>query len=229
MFQPSLRSYNNDSRRQMHIDATYYITRVLIPPLERIFNLMGADVRGWYDEMPKSSRVDDADSITLSPRKEAMVSSRFKINEHFLNSECLVCKAPTTRGRRRSRQIKGSKLTEYTGLCKICRRRPQTTISGLLSRVHRTEGRLKKVHSLCASCSGIMLSEPVCCESLDCPWLYVRKKLDNKAENLDSVFDYIAEVEAGPDEESESSDENVSILVHCCGRYHLLMSNFCSP
>ncbi|CAL1214911.1 unnamed protein product [Candida parapsilosis] len=38
------------------LDYEYYITRVLIPPLERIFNLMGADVRGWYRELPKFTR-----------------------------------------------------------------------------------------------------------------------------------------------------------------------------
>lgn len=38
------------------LDYEYYITRVLIPPLERIFNLMGADVRGWYKELPKFTR-----------------------------------------------------------------------------------------------------------------------------------------------------------------------------
>ncbi|TCD71522.1 DNA polymerase zeta [Steccherinum ochraceum] len=75
---------------QLHIDAAYYIGRVLIPPLERIFNLMGADVRGWYDEMPKSSRMDEADTVTLSPRKEAILLNRLKIDEHFLNSLCLI-------------------------------------------------------------------------------------------------------------------------------------------
>ncbi|KAI5950599.1 REV3 [Candida margitis] len=38
------------------LDYDYYITRVLIPPLERVFNLMGADVRGWYRELPKFTR-----------------------------------------------------------------------------------------------------------------------------------------------------------------------------
>ncbi|TPX14878.1 uncharacterized protein E0L32_004987 [Thyridium curvatum] len=35
------------------LDAEYYISKNLIPPLERIFNLVGANVRQWYDEMPK--------------------------------------------------------------------------------------------------------------------------------------------------------------------------------
>lgn len=32
----------------LRINATYYITRVISPPLERVFNLLGADVKSWY-------------------------------------------------------------------------------------------------------------------------------------------------------------------------------------
>ena len=37
----------------MRLDAEYYISKTLIPPLERIFNLIGANVRSWYEDMPK--------------------------------------------------------------------------------------------------------------------------------------------------------------------------------
>lgn len=30
-------------------NATYYITRVIIPPLDRCFSLLGAEVESWYD------------------------------------------------------------------------------------------------------------------------------------------------------------------------------------
>ena len=80
------------------LDAAYYISRVLIPPLERIFNLVGADVRSWYDEMPKALRADEPDAVLMSPRKARRqnapaAANPFKIDEHFLTSRCLVCKA----------------------------------------------------------------------------------------------------------------------------------------
>ncbi|RKP05293.1 hypothetical protein THASP1DRAFT_32868 [Thamnocephalis sphaerospora] len=34
-------------------NAEYYITKQILPPLERIFSLFGVDVRTWYDEMPR--------------------------------------------------------------------------------------------------------------------------------------------------------------------------------
>lgn len=41
----------------LRLDADYYISKNLIPPLERIFNLVGAHIRGWYDELPKVQQV----------------------------------------------------------------------------------------------------------------------------------------------------------------------------
>ena len=84
-----------------HIDASYYISRVLIPPLERIFNLMGADVRSWYDEMPKAIRADEHESVMTSPRKsskQAALINRYKIDEHFYSSHCLACGASSSDG-----------------------------------------------------------------------------------------------------------------------------------
>ena len=73
------------------LDGFYYISRVLIPPLERIFNLVGADVRGWYEEMPKAMRADQPDPILLSPRKDSSNVNRFKIDEHFNSLQCINC------------------------------------------------------------------------------------------------------------------------------------------
>lgn len=40
-------------KNNYELDSEYYITKTLIPPLERIFNIIGIDVRSWYLEMPK--------------------------------------------------------------------------------------------------------------------------------------------------------------------------------
>jgi DNA polymerase zeta len=37
----------------MRLDAEYYIKKGIIPALDRIFSLVGANVRTWYDDMPK--------------------------------------------------------------------------------------------------------------------------------------------------------------------------------
>ncbi|KAI0335271.1 hypothetical protein GY45DRAFT_1240755 [Cubamyces sp. BRFM 1775] len=188
----------------LRLDANYYISRVLIPPLERVFNLVGADVRSWFDDMPKSLRVDQPD-VTLSPRKNkksVMVANAFKIDDHFTSSHCLICGA----------------LTPEV-LCEVCRADHAVTISELLSRVQGTERRLKDVHLVCSSCCGTAPAEPVQCESLDCPWLYERKKMEGKAEALTTVHDLIEEMEKewyeerGYDIEDDTQDDwNISTV-----------------
>jgi len=84
---------------QISLDAFYYIARVLIPPLERIFNLVGADVREWYDDMPKDLKLDSMD-LSMSPTKAKLdILARLKIEEHFWASECLSCGTPFTEGK----------------------------------------------------------------------------------------------------------------------------------
>lgn len=77
----------------MHLDVSYYISRTLIPPLERIFNLVGANVRAWYDEMPKTIRADRAELSTFSPKKprKDAGANKLKIDEHFHSSRCIIC------------------------------------------------------------------------------------------------------------------------------------------
>jgi DNA polymerase zeta len=81
-----------------HIDATYYISRVLIPPLERIFNLVGADVRRWYDDMPKSIRIEPDPFSPTEVDQTIVVPDRLNIDEHFHSSHCLACGALTSEG-----------------------------------------------------------------------------------------------------------------------------------
>lgn len=38
---------------RLTLDSTYYIRRKIIPPLARVFNIVGADVEAWYRETPK--------------------------------------------------------------------------------------------------------------------------------------------------------------------------------
>ncbi|KAB0392639.1 hypothetical protein E2I00_015511, partial [Balaenoptera physalus] len=37
----------------LRLNATYYITKQILPPLARIFSLIGIDVFNWYHELPR--------------------------------------------------------------------------------------------------------------------------------------------------------------------------------
>jgi len=164
----------------MHLDAAYYISRVLIPPLERIFNLVGANVRAWYDEMPKTIMADRTDTTTFSPRKPRKDAgiNRFKIDEHFQSSKCLVCRDVT-----------------LWGICDSCRGKAQTTIPELLRRISKGETRLMNTQRICESCTGSAPSEPIKCESVDCAWLFERKKAERRAEALGILRELLNNIE----------------------------------
>ena len=80
----------------MRLDAVYYITRVLMPPLERIFNLVGADIQQWYDQMPKVKDATQGSPRKWSPRKGdqptmGLLDTLVNIEEHFQDYSCLRC------------------------------------------------------------------------------------------------------------------------------------------
>ncbi|KAG8582486.1 hypothetical protein GDO81_008073 [Engystomops pustulosus] len=41
--------------QNLRVNATYYITKQILPPLNRLFSLIGVDVTNWYDELPRVS------------------------------------------------------------------------------------------------------------------------------------------------------------------------------
>ncbi|KAJ4018030.1 DNA polymerase zeta [Fusarium irregulare] len=135
------------------LDAEYYISKNLIPPLERIFNLMGANVRQWYDEMPKVQRVHHA--TTLGNKKATLES-------YMKSTHCLVC------GIRFSQ--------EDNPLCLSCRTNIPSALLALQTRLATEERRLQEVLSLCQSCSGIGPVEDVQCDSKDCPVFWTRMR-----------------------------------------------------
>ena len=97
----SARSSQVSFSSEKQLDGSYYISRVLIPPLERIFNLVGADVRGWYEEMPRRICADGIDNSLMSPEKAKglMTPGRLRIEEHFRNSQCILCRSFSDEGK----------------------------------------------------------------------------------------------------------------------------------
>ncbi|GAA5888955.1 hypothetical protein JCM16303_004683 [Sporobolomyces ruberrimus] len=65
----------------LRLDVDHYILKMMVKPLERIFDLVGARVLSWYEEMPKSKKV-----------------VRGSIADHFESDRCIACKAPNTKG-----------------------------------------------------------------------------------------------------------------------------------
>ncbi|KGO75272.1 C4-type zinc-finger of DNA polymerase delta [Penicillium italicum] len=148
---------------QLEIDAEYYITKNLIPPLERIFNLVGANVRQWYDEMPKVQRIRRVEGSALArPNSRAGGVTRKTLESYMRSSSCVVCRA---------------RLSDAAVLvCGDCLQKPHITLLDVVSRLQRAEKRVVDLEAICRSCMGVSPGDEVSCDSLDCPVFYSRTR-----------------------------------------------------
>lgn len=161
---------------QAELDAEYYISKNLIPPLERIFNLVGANVRQWYDEMPKVQRIR-----MVGGARDGEVGRSKKTMENYMGSSlCIVCrdKLPPLRAQADVMPLP---------LCTRCREsRRQETLLALRAKVQKAEKRSKDVNDVCRSCASLAFEEEVKCDSRDCPVFYSRVKATAQLNSVNS-------------------------------------------
>lgn len=142
------------------LDAEYYISKNLIPPLERIFNLVGANVRQWYDEMPKFQRIRRVEAEALSNGKNLLLSKK-TLESYMKSSACLVCR---------------EKLEAELPICNRCLQHSDISLLTLRTRLNKASKRAINLLEVCRSCAGISWGDEVKCDSKDCPVFYTRTR-----------------------------------------------------
>jgi DNA polymerase zeta len=162
---------------QVDLDAEYYIGKNIIPPLERIFNLVGANVRSWYDEMPKIQRVRTIQSLPTvvsgAIRNNAALGSIAKktLENYLHNTVCLVCRTKLADAIQDNDPEVG-----VLPICDDCAASTDFALYTLRRQLHRAETRATEIDTICRSCSGISFADGVTCDSRDCPVFYTRVK-----------------------------------------------------
>ena len=142
------------------LDSEYYISKNLIPPLERIFNLVGANVRQWYDEMPKFQHIRRIENSSTLRSKDLNITKK-TLESYMKSSSCLVCR---------------NKLEAELPICSNCMQYPNTSLLTLRSRLNRVVKKATNLEKVCRSCAGLTWGEEVACDSKDCPVLYTRTR-----------------------------------------------------
>ncbi|KXX76254.1 DNA polymerase zeta catalytic subunit [Madurella mycetomatis] len=172
------------------LDAEYYISKNIIPPLERIFNLVGANVRAWYDEMPKVQHVRRLDTSSAFSALDSNGNKK-KTLEWFMNSTaCIACSVkmskPTTTTTTATTTTTTTttsrrNITDRLSLCGRCAADPAATMVLLQARLNVEQRGYADVVGVCQSCAGFAPLEAeaeagVPCDSKDCPVFYTRVK-----------------------------------------------------
>ena len=144
------------------LDSEYYITKNLIPPLERIFNLVGANVRQWYDEMPKVQRIRRVDAnLQLRGQSKELNISKKTLEWYMKPSSCVICR---------------EKLMSEGPICPTCRADTPISLLSLRTRLSSEERKFMDLVKICQSCSGMSPLDEVTCDSKDCPVFYTRTR-----------------------------------------------------
>ncbi|KAF2659320.1 hypothetical protein K491DRAFT_712839 [Lophiostoma macrostomum CBS 122681] len=201
----------------LELDAEYYIGKNLIPPLERIFNLVGANVRSWFDEMPRVQRIR---SITIPLSKPDLgehsgnalaggaagggaggPSLKKTLESYMKSSTCLVCrtKLPPLPPH------PGIELDAFAmlPLCQACLVRPARSLLALRTKLWKSEVRAKQIDMVCRTCSGLAWGEEVRCDSRDCPVFYTRIRERAKLMGLKDGVGRVIEVLEEEDERDQ--------------------------
>ena len=177
---------------QLDLDAEYYITKNIIPPLERIFNLVGANVRQWYDEMPKFHRIRRIEGMssnattssssltTATTNLNPNTNTRKTLESYMKPSSCLICK---------TNNITNTNIP----LCTTCLQTPHISLLTLLSRRQQAEKRVFDLERICRSCMGVPFGDTVSCDSKDCPVFYSRVRHAANWRHVRAVLDPVVE------------------------------------
>ncbi|KAJ3606662.1 hypothetical protein NHX12_026181 [Muraenolepis orangiensis] len=130
----------------LRLNATYYVTKQILPPLGRLLQLVGVDVLRWYQELPRVQKA------SMCGASEA--GRKGTISQYFTTLHCPVC----------------DQLTQL-GVCARCRADPQRVAVTLYQDIRCWEAQQEQLLQVCRNCSG-SAERQMPCVSLDCPVLY---------------------------------------------------------
>lgn len=144
------------SDETLELDSDYYIEKTLVPPLSRLFNILGVNVADWAFEVARNQN---------APAHRDLKS----IERVLLNVSCINCGSETSTGGQ---------------LCENCQRYSRQTAANLLLKRNGREDSLKTIKTVCRTCSyrytrnsgDVGDAIAMQCTSYDCPVYFSRVK-----------------------------------------------------
>ncbi|KAM6180626.1 DNA polymerase zeta catalytic subunit [Erethizon dorsatum] len=151
----------------LRLNAIYYISKQILPPLARIFSLIGIDVFSWYHELPRIQKATSSSRSEHEGRKGT-------ISQYFTTLHCPVC----------------DDLTQH-GICNKCRSQPQHITVILNQEIRELERKQEQLLKICKNCTG-SFDRHIPCVSLNCPVLFKLSQVNrdlSKAPYLRQLLD----------------------------------------
>ncbi|KZV47318.1 DNA polymerase zeta catalytic subunit-like [Dorcoceras hygrometricum] len=158
-----------DMNSPYRLNDIYYIRKQIIPALQRVFGLLGADLSQWFLDMPRPSRepIGKRHSLGLNPLRK-------RIDYYYTSRHCFVC---------------GDLVHTSSYLCSKCLENEATAAIALIGRTSKLEKDIQHLTAICRHCGGgdWLVESGVKCISLACSVFYERRKVQKELQSLSEV------------------------------------------
>ncbi|KAL5701114.1 DNA-directed DNA polymerase [Ranunculus cassubicifolius] len=151
------------------LNDLYYINKQIIPALQRVFGLVGADLRQWFLEMPRPVRQNADKRFGYAPNGQ-----RTRIDFYYLSRHCFLC---------------GELVQGSYHLCEKCCKKESFVATAVCSKTSKLERDIQHLAAICRHCGGgdWIVESGVKCVSLSCPVFYERRKVQKELQTVSSV------------------------------------------
>lgn len=172
----------------MRVNHIYYITKCILPALDRLLSLAGADVKSWYKYMAKPAcRLRRPIQYTNAALVNKHKAVQHAITDFMKSRQCIVC---------------GELCAKFA--CAQCIARVDDLVTVLTGRINAATTADRNLSAICTNCSqhcqpaelneaGTAIGSDVC-QSLDCIVMFERHRLTLRREDLHSVLNEFIEM-----------------------------------
>nr|XP_043618935.1 DNA polymerase zeta catalytic subunit [Erigeron canadensis] len=152
------------------LNDLYYINKQIIPALQRVFGLVGVDLKQWFLEMPRPVREFVGKNQSYGPN-----SHRTRIDYYYLSKHCIMC----------------GELVQASAapLCTKCSRNEAAVAVAVTGRTSKIEREIQHLAAICRHCGGgdSILESGIKCTSLACSVFYERQKVQKELRSLSNI------------------------------------------
>lgn len=169
----------------LKINAIYYITKVLIPPVNRCLLLIGADANQWFADLPRKTQYmlsldiaanilnhtkpsTDKFGMMMDGSGATTTMKKSTISQYFSSTNCVCdCGGHT-----------------QNGICSMCLepRRRQQSVLILNDKCMQLERKLNLCLEICSACCGQTVENK--CKSLDCSVLFMLNQYQRESKQI---------------------------------------------
>ncbi|XP_039129242.1 DNA polymerase zeta catalytic subunit isoform X3 [Dioscorea cayenensis subsp. rotundata] len=178
-----------DINSPYRLNDLYYITKQIIPALQRVFGLVNADLNQWFSGMPRPVRPTlskscssashsgswggrEDNEIGLENSKKAM-AKRSRIDTYYISKHCTIC---------------GELVQASAYFCPDCLKNSSLIVNTVVGRTSKLEREIRHLADICNHCGGgdWIVESGVKCTSLACAVYYERRKVQKEFQSISS-------------------------------------------